>query len=193
MTTNSPVGTTTQRPRWRSRWRLGLAMLLAATAAAIGLATVPALGASASPVAAKPAAVAAQSSISSGTYTLYYSWGCTGAYASVQQTFNSNGTISAPGSSGYWVQQNGTLMWNYTAGPAIYAGNVDGPTSVGMMTVFNGSGSGNGCWYMLGPSTSTTTGPPPDSPSPSPSPSTSTSTSDTPNHQQRLDEAGNTR
>jgi hypothetical protein len=186
MTTSSPAGTTTQRPRWRS----GLALLVAAAAATIGLAVVPALSASASPVAARPAAATVRSpAFTSGTYTLYYSWGCTGQYASVQQTFNSDGTITVSGSSGKWVVQDGTIMWNYTAGPAIYSGNVDGPAAVGMMTAFTGSSTGNGCWYALKAGTGTGNGPPPYEPGTT----TTTRTKHAAHSQQGLAETGNTR
>jgi hypothetical protein len=165
--TDSPAGTTTQRPRWRSR----LTILLAAAAATIGLAIAPALSASASPAAAKPTVVVVNPAFTPGSYTLYYSWGCTTKYASVVQTFNADGTITAPGTSGHWAVQDGTIMWNYTAGPAIYGGNVDGPAGTGMISQFPPPATYTGCWYMVKVGSTTTTGGPPYE-----APGTSTST-----------------
>ena len=78
-----------------------------------------------------------------GNWVAHYSWGCSGAYATFNITFNANGTFSGT-FSGKWVQVGGMIEFNFSSGPAIYAGNVEGGAMVGQMTTFSGS---NGCWY----------------------------------------------
>lgn len=82
---------------------------------------------------------------SSGTWILHYSWGSTNNYNQTTITFNNNGTFSGT-STGKWVQQEGTFLWMYDSGPAIYGGTLDGNVGVGAMSTFGGA---NGCWYFV--------------------------------------------
>jgi hypothetical protein len=141
MNTNTTTGTTRKPPRRR----LAQTMVIVAGAAATGLLALPALSASASPASAKPAA-AATANILPGNYTLHFSWGCTGHYGDVVDTFNAGGTLSSGGVVvGKWVQQDGTVMWEYTTGPAKYGGTMTGPVGAGVSSTFAGL---NGCWYL---------------------------------------------
>jgi hypothetical protein len=87
--------------------------------------------------------------IASGAWVLHFSWGCTRVYSSVDITFHDDGTITGGAGPGLWVQQDGTLMLSWGTGPAKYSGTVDGNAASGAMTAFDGSPSGNGCWYLL--------------------------------------------
>jgi hypothetical protein len=87
--------------------------------------------------------VAGQTKIS-GNWMLHYSWNATGRYNQVNLTFNTDGTFSGA-TNGKWVQQDGTIMLSFDAGPAKYAGNLDGNVGTGAMTTFAGL---NGCFYL---------------------------------------------
>ena len=89
--------------------------------------------------------VTAQAPKISGNWILHYSWGPSNAYAQVVFTFNGNGTFSGGGLTGKWQQQNGTLLLSFDAGPAKYAGTVDGNIGSGAMSTFSGL---DGCWYL---------------------------------------------
>jgi hypothetical protein len=80
----------------------------------------------------------------SGSWTLHYSWGCTGSYGQLNVTFNANGTFSG-GLAGKWVQQDGTLLLGFDGGPAKYGGTLNGNVGSGAMSTFTGT---NGCWYL---------------------------------------------
>lgn len=80
-----------------------------------------------------------------GTWVLYYSWGCTLRYESVDVTFNNDGTFTGPG-EGQWRLRDGTLMLSFSDGPAKYSGTVDGNAASGAMTTFADL---DGCWYLL--------------------------------------------
>lgn len=80
----------------------------------------------------------------SGQWTLHYSWGVTGRYASANLNFLSNGTFNGA-TTGKWVQQDGTILLAFNTGPAIYAGNLDGNVGTGAMSTFAGY---DGCWYL---------------------------------------------
>src|SRR5262249_55129273 len=55
-----------------------------------------------------------------------------------------DGTFSG-GASGKWQQQDGTLLLAFDAGPAKYAGTVDGNIGSGAMSTYTGL---DGCWYL---------------------------------------------
>lgn len=80
----------------------------------------------------------------SGNWTLHYGWGCTGSYASVGITFNSDGTFTGS-NTGKWRQQAGTIMLSFDSGPAKYGGTVNGNIGSGSMSTFSGL---DGCWYL---------------------------------------------
>lgn len=80
----------------------------------------------------------------SGTWTLHFSWGCTGSYSPATIVFNSDGTF-AGNFTGKWRQQSGTIMWIYDTGPAKYGGTVNGNVGSGEMSTFAGL---DGCWYL---------------------------------------------
>jgi hypothetical protein len=82
----------------------------------------------------------------SGKWTLHYDWGCGGSYSQVDMNFNNDGTFTLPGGNGNWVQIEGTIIWRFNTGPAIYGGNIVGSSMTGLMSTFGGS---NGCWYAL--------------------------------------------
>jgi hypothetical protein len=49
-----------------------------------------------------------------GTWTLHYSWGCTGTFSSTSITFFSNGTFSSgQGQSGHWFSSSSMIIWHY--------------------------------------------------------------------------------
>lgn len=81
----------------------------------------------------------------SGNWTLHYSWGCSSSYAQFSITFNAGGTFGGS-FTGKWVQQDGTLLLSFDAGPAKYGGTIDGNAGSGAMSTFTGS---NGCWYII--------------------------------------------
>lgn len=81
-----------------------------------------------------------------GTWRLYFSWGCSASYSSVNITFSAAGTYTtSEGLSGRWALIEGMLLRNYSSAPAVYAGNTAGNVIAGTMTTFGGL---NGCWYM---------------------------------------------
>jgi hypothetical protein len=80
----------------------------------------------------------------SGAWLLHYSWGCSTSYAQSAITFNADGSFGGD-FTGQWVQQDGTLLLSYDAGPAKYGGTVDGSVASGAMSTFEGL---NGCWYL---------------------------------------------
>jgi len=82
-----------------------------------------------------------------GTWTLHFSWGCSGGYNSTSLTFNTNGTFNTgDGFHGQWSVVGGNVQFVYEPTPsAVYSGNVTGGAMVGMMTNF--SFGGHGCWY----------------------------------------------
>lgn len=80
----------------------------------------------------------------SGNWTLHYAWSSTAQYSQVNLIFNSDGTFSGS-AAGKWVQQFGTILLSFNAGPAKYAGNIDGNVGTGAMTTFAGL---DGCWYL---------------------------------------------
>jgi hypothetical protein len=80
----------------------------------------------------------------SGAWVLHYSWGCSSSYGQSAITFNADGTFGGE-FTGSWVQQDGTLLWSYDAGPAKYGGTVDGSAGSGASSTFAGL---NGCWYL---------------------------------------------
>ena len=80
----------------------------------------------------------------SGNWTLHYSWNSTGSYNQANLVFNSDGTLTGA-LAGKWVQQYGIILLAFNAGPAKYAGNIDGNVGTGAMTTFAGL---DGCWYL---------------------------------------------
>lgn len=82
----------------------------------------------------------------SGTWVLHYSWGCTGNYGQVTFAFSPDGSFSGGGLSGFWRQQDGTLLLGFAAGPAQYGGTVAGGVGTGAMSTFDGTPGG--CWYL---------------------------------------------
>ena len=91
-------------------------------------------------------------SVTNGSWTLQFSWGCTGSYSSGNKTFNPDGTWSGSGGSGRWSEEAGMLMWNFDSAPAVYAGNLAGGSMTGTMATFSGS---KGCWYAIQSTTTT--------------------------------------
>lgn len=79
-----------------------------------------------------------------GNWTLHYSWGFTGNYTQAPIIFNSNGTFGGA-YSGKWRQLAGTIMLNFTSGPANYGGTVNGNIGSGVMSTFSGL---DGFWYL---------------------------------------------
>lgn len=151
MTTNPPIDTPAQRPRWR----LGLAALLTAAAATAGLAAVPARSAGAAPAPAPAAVTAARTAPDvAGVYTVHFSWGCTAAYAQATVTFNANNTFTdSYGGTGTWALVNGSLFWEYSQGRTGYSGTIDGNVGSGAMSTLIGAGQQTGCWYAAAPGT----------------------------------------
>jgi len=86
-----------------------------------------------------------------GTWTLHYSFGCSGTYAQATVTFNANGTFhTSDGFSGHWALLAGNVHWVYEPTPsAAYSGNVIGGAMNGMMTNFHIGAQG--CWYATIP------------------------------------------
>jgi Zn-dependent metalloprotease len=80
----------------------------------------------------------------SGNWTLHYSWGPTSSYGQVNLLFKSDGTF-AGAFTGKWQQQDGTILLSFDAGPAKYAGTVDGNIGSGAMSTF---AELDGCWYL---------------------------------------------
>ena len=93
-----------------------------------------------------------------GNWTLYYDWGCTGSYAAVGMTLNSNGTYTIPSQnlSGNWAVISGTssassgaagtLMFDFNTFKTAYAGVLASKTVTGTQSSFGG---GNGCFTMV--------------------------------------------
>jgi len=82
----------------------------------------------------------------SGTFTLHFSFGCSGTYGTTTLTFNNDGTFSTgSGNSGRWSQTNGNALWRYNGDSAIYAGVVNGGAIVGNMVNFAANNAG--CFY----------------------------------------------
>lgn len=82
----------------------------------------------------------------SGTWNLFYNFGCGGTYNSATITFNPPGTfIDNFGGQGVWFQNNGTMVILYTTHdkPA-WAGNVAGSVMTGARIFPSGA---TGCWY----------------------------------------------
>jgi hypothetical protein len=79
-----------------------------------------------------------------GTWNVRFGWGCTGSYGSFTATFAANGTWSGSGFAGKWALTENMLMFNFTSGPAVYAGYVAGGSATGAQTTFTGT---NGCWF----------------------------------------------
>ena len=93
----------------------------------------------------------------SGQFSLHYSWGCSGTYATSTVTFNANGTFATgDGFSGKWSQTNGNILWRYNGDSAIYAGVVNGGAIVGNMANF--AASNHGCFYCSKPTASLAAG-----------------------------------
>ena len=82
----------------------------------------------------------------SGKWVLHFSWGCTGNYGQTTFDFNPDGTFSGGGFSGFWHQQDGTLLLVFADGPAQYGGTVTGKVGSGAMSTFDGTPGG--CWYL---------------------------------------------
>jgi hypothetical protein len=80
----------------------------------------------------------------SGTYTLHYSWGCSGNYSQVDINFAAGNTFTG-GLAGKWWQQDGTILLSFDTGPAKYGGTINGNVGSGAMSTFAGL---NGCWYL---------------------------------------------
>jgi len=81
-----------------------------------------------------------------GTWQIFFDWGCTGIYSSVDITFNPGGTWSSGIFSGQWVEVSGEVIFNFTGLATVYAGNVSGGAAVGISADFGGN---TGCWYMV--------------------------------------------
>ena len=80
----------------------------------------------------------------SGTWKIFYDWGCDGGYSNTTITFNADGTFkTGEGYTGKWVQVAGMITWRYDSGTT-YAGNVIGGAINGMQTTWSGF---NGCFY----------------------------------------------
>ncbi len=92
----------------------------------------------------------------SGQFSLHYSWGCSGPYATTTVTFSGSGTIgtfvTGDGFSGKWSQTNGNVLWRYNGDSAIYSGVVNGGAIVGNMANF--AASNHGCFYCSKPTAS---------------------------------------
>jgi hypothetical protein len=86
-----------------------------------------------------------------GSWTLHFSWGCTGGYGQTSLTFNANGTFATgDGFHGQWSVVGGNVQFVYEPTPsAVYSGNVTGAAMVGMQTNFHTGGAG--CWYATTP------------------------------------------
>ena len=92
----------------------------------------------------------------SGTFSLHFSFGCSGSYATSTVTFNADGTFSdGGGGAGKWSQTNGNIIWRYNGDSAIYAGVVNGGAIVGNMINFSISAAG--CFYASKATTSAAT------------------------------------
>jgi hypothetical protein len=82
-----------------------------------------------------------------GTWTLFYDWGCDGRYSSTRMTVDNNGTwTNGEGLSGLWVQIAGMFVFTFNNSETIYAGNLASKSITGVSTTFSGL---NGCFYML--------------------------------------------
>lgn len=79
-----------------------------------------------------------------GTWTVRFSWGCGISYPSFTATFAANGTWAGSGFAGKWAFVEGMLMFNFTSGPAIYAGVITGNAGAGISSTLAGL---NGCWF----------------------------------------------
>ena len=92
----------------------------------------------------------------SGTWTLYYSWGCSGIYSSASMTFSGNGTwTSSKGYGGKWAEVAGMFMFNIDFYETTYSGNLAGSSVTGIMATWSGP---TGCFYMLEAGTPTDRG-----------------------------------
>lgn len=83
-----------------------------------------------------------------GDWILHFDWDCIGNYNQAGITFNSDGTFSVPseGNTGKWVQNEGTIQWQYDTVKTTYGGNFVKNAMVGIMSTFAGL---NGCWYAI--------------------------------------------
>jgi len=83
----------------------------------------------------------------SGSWTLFYDWGCDGSYSKTSMTVNTNGTWSSgEGYNGVWVQIAGMFMFTFNNSDTTYAGNLASKSITGISTTFSGL---NDCFYML--------------------------------------------
>lgn len=81
-----------------------------------------------------------------GNWTLFYDWGCDGGYSRLNMSVNADGSWTAPGFTGTWVQVAGMFMFTFNNSDTTYAGNLANQSITGISTTFGGL---NGCFYML--------------------------------------------
>jgi hypothetical protein len=82
-----------------------------------------------------------------GSWTLHFSWGCTGSYGTSPVTFNANGTFTLAPYTGKWIENSGEVMWKFDQSPnSVYSGNEMSNAMLGISSSFAGL---NGCWYAL--------------------------------------------
>ena len=82
-----------------------------------------------------------------GNWTLFYDWGCGGAYDSTSMTINADGTFTdGQGDSGVWIQAAGMLTFKFNNFTTTYSGNLADLSVTGIQSTFEGL---NGCFYLL--------------------------------------------
>jgi hypothetical protein len=87
-----------------------------------------------------------------GSWTLHFSWGCTGSYGTSPITFNANGTWALAPYTGKWIENSGQILLKFDQSPnSIYSGVEMSNAMVGISSTFAGL---NGCWYALRAGTS---------------------------------------
>jgi hypothetical protein len=87
-----------------------------------------------------------------GSWTLHYSWGCTGSYGTSPMSFNANGTFTLAPYTGKWTENSGKVIWKFDAPiNTAYGGDEMSNAMLGISSTFAGT---NGCWYALRAGTS---------------------------------------
>ena len=81
-----------------------------------------------------------------GSWTLHFSWGCTGTYSQSPITFNANGTFALAPYTGKWVENAGKIIFKFDQAPGVYGGDEVSNAMAGISSTFAGS---NGCWYAI--------------------------------------------
>jgi hypothetical protein len=122
---------------------------IALTATAV---VAPAAVASAGPKAPVPVAVQALNVAAPaavpvpGTWSLAFSWGCSGSYSTIPVVLNANGTWSGAGFTGLWTSLEGQFVLTFDNSETTYSGAITGRSVTGINTTFAGL---SGCFYML--------------------------------------------